>query len=46
MKRGNVKVDSIVKLSEFIEKSISPFHTVMAAAGEFRQQGFEELEMC
>lgn len=37
-------MDDMKQLNEFIRQSISPFHTAKAAAGEFRQCGFEELQ--
>lgn len=40
-----VIIDTIKELNEFIKKSVSPFHTVKAAAGEFSQHGFQELEL-
>ena len=37
--------EAIRKLDEFIGKSVSPFHTVMAFAEQFEKNGFRELKM-
>ena len=37
--------EAIRKLDEFIGKSVSPFHTVMSVAEQFKKNGFRELKM-